>query len=266
MIMQTNTYHPRNIPQLKWSGLIFLTILPVTWWFVIMYVITPHLLPSITTTAGEINGYALNLITLTGYVFEFLLAMIVLHREGVKFTWSDFRQRLNLRWGGWKTWVLFLLVFLAAFALTFPLISTSKTTASLVPPPDWFPASQNPLKEVNGIEDALPGIEFRGNTLFLIIFLFTGVINIIGEDTYYRGVLIPKLHGLFGRWAWLTGSLIFVLKHGYVWWRIQEVIPLAIAGAFLFGPVGSLPMAMLAHFLGNFGLTWPMVIKAVLFG
>ena len=161
--------------------------------------------------------------------------------------------------------MLFLVVFVAAFILTFPLITTSKTTAALVPPPDWFPASQNPLKEVNGVEDALPGVEFRGNILFLLLFFFTGVMNILGEDTYYRGVLIPKLHGLFGRWAWLSGGVIFALKHVYVWWRVQEVLPLAVAGAYLFGPMGSLPLAMLAHFLGNFGLTWPLVIKLVLF-
>jgi membrane protease YdiL (CAAX protease family) len=90
--------------------------------------------------------------------------------------------------------------------------------------------------------------------------------NIIGEDTYYRGMLIPKLHGLFGRWAWLAGGVLFALKHFYVWWRIQEALPLGLAGAFMFGPMGSLPFAMLAHFIGNFAFTWPLVIKLVLFG
>ena len=264
--MKTLPYDPEKIPQLKWPGLAALFALPVCWWLVIMYILTPRLLPAITTSAGEINGYALNLITLTGYLFEFFLAVIVLRGEGQRFTWAALRKRLNLRWGGWKAWGLFLLVFLAAFALTFPLISTSKAIAAAVPPPDWFPASQNPLKEVNGIEDALPGVTFKGNVLFLLLFLFTGIMNVLGEDTFYRAVLIPKLHGLFGRWAWLAGGLVFALKHIYVWWRIQEVIPLAIAGAFMFGPLGSLPFAMLAHLLGNYGLTWPMVFKLVLFG
>jgi len=264
--MRTKTYDHKNIPQLKWPGLVSLFALPVAWWLIIMYLVTPRLLPAITTPGGEINGYALNLITLAGYLFEFFLAIYVLRREGQSFKWKALKTRLNLRWGGWKAWGLFLLVFLAAFALTFPLISTSKITASIAPPPDWFPASQNPLKEVNGVEDALPGVAFRGNILFLLLFLFTGVMNIAGEDTYYRGVLIPKLHGLFGRWAWLAGGLVFALKHVYVWWRVQEVLPLAIAGAFLFEPIGSLPLAMLAHFLGNYGLTWPLVVKLVLFG
>jgi membrane protease YdiL (CAAX protease family) len=139
-------------------------------------------------------------------------------------------------------------------------------TVTAAPPPDWFPASQNPFKEVNSMEDALPGVVFKGNYLFLLLFLFTDVINIIGEDTYYRGVLIPKLHGLFGRWAWVMGGLLFALKHVYVWWRVQEALPLGLAGAFMFGPMGSLPFAMLAHFIGNFAFTWPLIIKLVLFG
>lgn len=264
--MEANTNNFKNISQLKWPELIGLLALPIGWWLVVMYVVTPGLLPQITTTNGEINGYALNLITLSCYLFEFILAIYVLRREGQPFTWTALKSRLNLRWGRGKVWVLFLVVFVAAFALTFPLISTSKATATAFPPPDWFPASQNPLKEVNGVEDALPGVALRGNYLFLLLFLFTGIMNVIGEDTFYRGVLIPKLEGLFGRWAWLAGGVIFALKHVYVWWRVQEVIPLAIAGAFMFGPMGSLPFAMLAHLLRNYGLTWPMVIKMVLFG
>jgi hypothetical protein len=264
--MTGKTYDSKDIPQLKWAGLIGLFVLPVAWWFIVLHVIGPRLLSSITTPDGEINGYALNLISLSCYLFEFLLAVFVLRREGQTFTWAALRNRLNFRWGGWKAWAMFTILVVAGVALTFPLIPTSKITAQVAPPPDWFPASQNPLKEVKSVEDALPGVEFRGNYLFLALFLFTGVMNILGEDALYRGVLIPKSHGLFGKRAWLAGGLIFSLKHIYVWWRIQETLPLAIAGAYMFGPMGSLPFAMLAHFLGNFGMTWPMVIKKVLFG
>ena len=173
--MTTITYDPKEIPQLKWAGLVGLFALPVGWWFFVLYVITPWLLPSITTPQGEINGYALNLIQLSGYLFEFFLAIYVLRREGQSFAWSALRTRLNLRWGGWKAWVLFIVVFAIAYALTLALIPTSTITATAAPPPDWFPASQNPFKEVSSVEDALPGVVFKGNYLFLLLFLFTGV-------------------------------------------------------------------------------------------
>ena len=264
--MTATTYDAKEIPQLRWAGLVGLWALPVGWWLLVLYVATPRLLPAITTPEGEINGYALYLITLAGYLFEFALAVFVLRREGQRFTWSALRSRLNLRWGGWKAWGLFIVVFVVGFAIAQLLVPTSTITAAAAPPPDWFPASQNPLKEVNSLQDAIPGVSFKGNFLFLALMVLTDAMNIIGEDTYYRGVLIPKLHGLFRRWAWLAGGLVFTLKHVYVWWRLQEVLPLGIAGAFMFGPMGSLPFAMLAHFIGNFAFTWPLVFKAILFG
>jgi membrane protease YdiL (CAAX protease family) len=140
--------------------------------------------------------------------------------------------------------------------------------ARLLPPPAWFPASQNPLKEVEGIEDALPGVVFRGNILFLLLYLFVSAMNIVGEDLYYRGAMIPKLHGLFGKWAWLAGAVIWPVKHLYVWWNVLgNTVILGLAGAYIFGPLGSLPVAMLIHFIGNqYILTWPMMIIEVLFG
>lgn len=264
--MSTQKENKQAVPQLKWSGLVAFLAAPVAWWFLILYVVSPPLLPYLTTPEGEVNGWALNLIQLAGYLFEFVLAIFILRREGQSMNWQALKERLNLRWGNWKKWLLFLVLLVVGFGLTMAISPTTKMTANLLPPPDWFPASQNPLKPVNSVEDALPGITLKGNYLFLALFLFTGIMNIVGEDTYYRGVLIPKLEGLFGRWAWVAGGLMFTLKHLYVWWRIQETLPLALAGAYIFGPMGSLPLAMLAHFIGNFAFSWPMVIKMVLFG
>jgi ATP/maltotriose-dependent transcriptional regulator MalT len=86
--MTTTTYDPKEIPQFKWTGLAGLLLLPLCWWLFVLYVITPLLLPSITTPEGEVNGYALNLIQLSGYLLEVLLAIYVLQREGQRYTWS----------------------------------------------------------------------------------------------------------------------------------------------------------------------------------
>jgi hypothetical protein len=87
------------------------------------------------------------------------------------------------------------------------------------------------------------------------------------EDLYYRGALIPKLHGLFGKWAWLAGGIIWLLKHVYVWWRfIPDAGSLGLVGAYTFGPLGSLPVTMLMHLIPNYGLSLPLVLQAVFGG
>ena len=68
--MTTTTYDPKEIPQLKWAGLAGLFLLPLCWWLLILYVISPLLLPWTTTPEGEVNGYVLNLTILAGSLFS----------------------------------------------------------------------------------------------------------------------------------------------------------------------------------------------------
>ena len=56
----------------------------------------------------------------------------------------------------------------------------------------------------------------QGNFLFLVIFFFVGLVfNIIGEELYYRGFLLPRMRGVFGRWDWVANGVGFALKHIY---------------------------------------------------
>lgn len=73
------------------------------------------------------------------------------------------KERINWRWPrGWKRWVGLLILFVAGFGISQLLQPLSTAIASVLPPPDWFPASQHPFKEVNSLEDALPGVVFKG--------------------------------------------------------------------------------------------------------
>jgi len=260
--------NPANIPQFNWPQLAAFILLPVAWWFILLYGIAPLLLPAFSTPKGELNAFAVLSITTLGYLFEFFLALNIFRKEGYALRLRALKERINWRWPrGWKNWGIILILFVVGFGISQLLQPMSTAIASVLPPPDWFPASQHPFKEVNSLEDALPGVVFKGNYLFLLLVLFSGTMNIVGEDLYYRGALIPKLHGLFGKWAWLAGGIIWPLKHIYVWWRfIGDAGALGIVGAYTFGPIGSLPVTMLVHFIPNFGFTWPLIFQAVFGG
>jgi membrane protease YdiL (CAAX protease family) len=44
-------------------------------------------------------------------------------------------------------------------------------------------------------------LTLRGNYLFFAVFVVYGIVfNIIGEELYYRSVLLPKMRGVFGKW------------------------------------------------------------------
>ena len=52
---ESDRYDPTTIPQFKWPQLLLYLALPLAWWFTLLYVISPLLLPQITTPEGEIN-------------------------------------------------------------------------------------------------------------------------------------------------------------------------------------------------------------------
>ena len=262
---QTNS---SNIPQFSWRQLVAFLLLPVAWWFILLYGIARLLLPACSAPNGEPNGWLLLFIQVLGYLFEFFLALYIFRKEGYPLRLQALKERIHWRWPrGWKAWGIILLLFVVGFGISQFLQPLSAAIARVFPPPDWFPAAQHPFKKVNSVQDAYPGVVLKGNYVFLLLALFTGTVNIVGEDLYYRGALIPKLHGLFGRCAWLAGGIIWTLKHIYVWWRfIADAGALGFAGAYIFGPMGSLPVTMLVHFIPNYGFTWPLIFQAVFGG
>src|SRR3712207_8704259 len=63
----------------------------------------------------------------------------------------------------------------------------------------WWPPMTNPTVEVMAPEDLFPDITLAGNYLFFAVFVIYGIVfNILGEELYYRSMLLPKMQGVFG--------------------------------------------------------------------
>jgi len=240
------------IPQYGLPMILFMFAWPLAWFSFLIYVIGPMLL----TSDGFLPTWAVNTISLLGNAAELAVGLIILRREGYRLTLKALRDRINWRFPDtWRKWVAALVIFVVAVGLgTF----TSQFSADLatVPgfiPPDWFPATMNPLKEVNSVQDAFPDVNLPGNYLFLFFqFGIVGLIfNMIGEELYYRGALQPKMRGVFGRWDWLANGVLFILKHSYFRWNFPAIWTAGPALAYVFGPLGSLPLAIIFHWMAN---------------
>jgi len=42
----------------------------------------------------------------------------------------------------------------------------------------------------------------------------------LGEELLLRGVLLPKMQGVFGRWDWLANGALFGVYHSHQPWGI----------------------------------------------
>ena len=237
-----------NIPQYNLPMILFMFAWPIAWFMFLIYVIGPLLLQ----TDGTIPSWAVIGISLLANGGELAAALIIFRREGYRLTLSSLRDRINWHWPkNWKIWLAFVAVFIAAFTLSMLLSPTVDSIAKVSNIPDWMPG--HPLKEVNSIQDAYPDINFQGNYLFFFIqnFIVVIIFNMFGEELYYRAALQPKMRGVFGKWDWVANGVGFALKHLYWWWRVPMLIPAGLGFAFIFGPLGSLPLTILSHWIGN---------------
>jgi len=113
---------------------------------------------------------------------------------------------------------------------------------------------------------ALSAAEYKGAWWVLGLFLFTSVFNyFLGEEFMYRGILLPKMNGVFGKWDWFANGVLFGLYHLHK----PRVI---LSTALYFGLVFALPsklfqsnwMAVIIH--GLEGLMGIIVILGIILG
>ena len=254
------TADPSAIPQYSLPMIIFMFAWPLAWWIFWHFVIS-RLAPIVN---GNLATWGTNLIWLLGNGVELVAGIIILRREGYRLTPRALRDRINWRFPDrWWKWVAGLGIFVVSFALvnlSDPLVTKLATVPGFIPP-EWYAPDMHPFKEVNTLQDAFPDVNLAGNYAFFLFFnVILGFIgNIIGEGLYYQGVLLPKMRGIFGKWTWLANGIGFTLKHGYQSWTFARIWSIGPALALVAGPLGSLPLSMLLHYVGNFMLLIAMI-------
>lgn len=64
--------------------------------------------------------------------------------------------------------------------------------------------------------------------LFLVLALFN---TLLGEELLFRGILLPRMRGVFTKWDWLANGALFGAYHLHQPWGIPGSI---VVGALLF--------------------------------
>jgi membrane protease YdiL (CAAX protease family) len=246
------TPDPRQIPQFKAGTIVLMFLWPAAWFTLLIYGVLSRLVPK----GGTTPTWMLLTIIILGTGAELAAGLLLLRREGYRLTISALRDRLRWRWpSGWKRWLLAGFVLVLGMSLSMAMGPVNRWLAS-VPgfrPPEWWPAASNPTVQIEGAEDVFPDIRLQGNFLFILVYFLIGLVfNIFGEEIYYRGYLLPRMRGAFGKWDWVANGVLFTLKHVYQRWLYPGILVGGLGFAFAAGPLGSLPLAMLYHWIGNF--------------
>jgi membrane protease YdiL (CAAX protease family) len=253
-----------KIPQYGVGTTILMFAWPAAWYTLLIYVIGRQFI----LEGGKTPTWVLLTITVLGTGAELLAGLILLHREGYPLRFNALRDRIRWQWPkGWKAWVLAGIVFILGMCLSMAMGPVNRALAS-VPgfvPPEWWPAASNPTVQVNSANDVFPDIALEGNFSFVFLYFVIGLVfNIFGEEIYYRGFLLPRMRNAFGKWDWVANGVLFTLKHVYQRWLFPGILVGGLGFAFAAGPLGSLPLAMVFHWVGNFLFSTVFLVMAAL--
>jgi membrane protease YdiL (CAAX protease family) len=200
------------------------------------WIIAPVLTPDIES--NPVGAVATRYAILTvGLIWQFILALILVYRDEGDVRWTTLRRRLRLttprdpqtgqpRRTLWL-WAIPLVILAALWQLFLgPQLSTLWT--ALFP----FLAEPAGLAPDKALGSPAVQAQFVGAWGVLAVFTVNAVFNtVLGEELLFRGVLLPKMHGVFGRWDWLANGVLFGLYHLHQPWGMLGSIG---TGAFLY--------------------------------
>jgi membrane protease YdiL (CAAX protease family) len=227
---------------------------------ILAFVITPALIPIINLPPLIIYWLAIIL----GLIWQFILSIIILKKEGLDVRWSTIKKRMrfqqprNPKTGESNNWL---------FLWVIPFIVLNGIISSGVGFPDLDRITAPLIKNLPQYDlSELTTTEFKGAWWILGLFLITFLFNyFLGEEFLYRGILLPKMNGVFGKWDWVANGVLFGFYHLHK----PHII---ISTALLFGFIFAFPakrfqstwMAVIIH--GLEGLLGLVIVFKVIYG
>jgi membrane protease YdiL (CAAX protease family) len=182
-------------------------------------------------------GVARLVLLTLGLIWLFVLSMILVRREEGDLRWATVKRRLRLdaprdpktgetRRRLWL-WVIPFLIATVVWelALTSYVDGVWVTVFPFFAEPPGY--SFGAVLESQEILDRLVGAWW-----FFGLFVISAIFNtILGEEFLFRGVLLPKMEGVFGKWSWVANGVFFGFYHVHQPWGIVGSV---VSGALLY--------------------------------
>jgi membrane protease YdiL (CAAX protease family) len=180
----------------------------------IYWVVRPILIP-------RANPFVYLIFIVLGMVWQGVVAYIILRREVKPFTWENIKNRLWLhtpsdpKTGVRSKWLYlwtipFIVISIVGFA------NLGWLNELWVKP---FPfLAPRPYAMIQNLAGPAVGQWWLLGVLAVqIIFNY-----LLGEELIFRGILLPKMNGVFGKWDWIANHLLFSAYHLHFIWTLPS--------------------------------------------
>jgi membrane protease YdiL (CAAX protease family) len=168
---------------------------------------------------------ALLLLLTAGLIWQFVLVVILVRREQGTLRWPVVREALWLRSPrdpnsgrrGGRVWLV-LIPLLVLFALE-----------DVFPEP-WKPENRD---FVNFLDSDVGKDFISGAWGWFAVIVVLAVFNtVLGEELLFRGLLLPRMNGAFGRFDWLANGILFAAYHLHEPWVFLSPLADAVVLAY----------------------------------
>jgi uncharacterized protein len=210
----------------KILGIWALAVAPIG---ILGWIVTPLLAPDFDSDPLAFGVTRIVLITL-GLIWLFVLSMIIVRREEGDLRWATVKRRLRLNAPREpstgvpraRLW-LWVIPFLVGVVVVELVLASALENAWVSVVPFLAEPEGYSFDAILGSQEVLERLV--GAWWFLALFVIFAVFNtILGEEFLFRGVLLPKMEGVFGRGSWVANSILFALYHVHVPWVIPNAV------------------------------------------
>jgi uncharacterized protein len=171
-----------------------------------------------------------------GLVWQFILTIFLLYQETGSLRWSGLKERLWLhaprspktgeKQSSFLWWLIPLILVAGIFDIMFSGV-LDKLWISLFP----FFAEPSGFSMNAALDSPELKSKMVGAWGILALFIFQALCNtVIGEELLFRGLLLPRMSEVFGKWDWVMNGLLFGTYHLHQPWMILSGV---IQGMFL---------------------------------
>jgi uncharacterized protein len=172
--------------------------------------------------AGQLTGpgalaRALIATLAAGLVWQFVLVVVLVRREQGTLRWAVVREALWLRSPtdprtgrrGGRVWLIVPVLMAVYFAL------------DVVPSLPHDPGRDFAAFVTSDAGTAVLAGSWEWFAVLVVVWVFN---TVLGEELLFRGYLLPRMAGSFGRADWLVNGVLFAGYHVHMWWSIPAIL------------------------------------------
>lgn len=196
------------------------------------------------------------------------LALGFFKAEGNPITWAALTDRLRLKWLTGRDWLWLIGGLAVAFLVGGLLRPTASVLIAAFPalnPPAFFPAVLNPNMTLSAqIFADYIAEPVRGNWQLIVLQVVVLFFNIVGEEFWWRGIILPRQQLVHGRFTWLVHGVFWTLFHvPFYPWQLFALMPVCLVLAFVCQKTGNNTTGLVMHAVYN-GTSLILITLAVI--